>query len=293
MIACIDIGGTSIKAGILDENGDIKFKETLEVIDDIDKLINTIVNFVEKSKIDFIIKGLAISSPGAVDTKKGIIYGSSALNCIHGPNFKKILREKLNLNVSIENDANCAALAEIFNGSAKNINNMMFIVCGTGIGGSIVYNGKIIRGKNLHCGEFGFMIMENTDNKIHTFSEVASTISIINRVKRFYSGEWDGEKIFKEANNGNRICIKAIDRFYLNLAKGIYNLQYIYDPELILLGGSISERRDFLDKINEKLDYLLNNLELAKIKPQIKTCTYKKDANLIGALANFKKEYNI
>jgi len=291
MIACIDIGGTSIKAGVLDKNGKIKFRETLKIIDDIDKLFDIIVNFVERSKRNFLIEGLAISSPGAVDTKEGVIYGSSALNCIHGPNFKKILGERLNLNVSIENDANCAALAEVFNGSAKDVNNMIFIVCGTGIGGSIVYNGEIINGKNLHCGEFGFMIMENEDDKFRTFSEISSTISMVTRVKRFYSGDWDGEKIFREAECGNMIWINSINKFYLNLAKGIYNLQYMYDPELILLGGAISEREDFLDKINDNLDYLVNKIELAKIKPQIRTCTYKKDANLIGALSNFKKEY--
>ena len=292
MVACIDIGGTSIKVGVLDENGKIYFKDSLEVHKELEKFIETIVNWVEKIKQDFKITGLAISSPGAVDKKTGFIGGSSAIPCIHGPNWKKILSEKCNLKVSIDNDANCAALAEVFNGSAKNIKDMMFLVCGTGIGGAIVHDGKIHSGKHLHGGEFGYMLMEENDGKFKTFSQVGSTMTMVRKIRKFYDDDsWTGEKIFDAAENGNEICKEAIDRFFLNLAKGIFNLQYIYDPELILLGGAISERKDFIDKINEKLDYLINEVEDAKIRPIIKTCTHKKDANLIGALANFLEEY--
>ena len=206
--------------------------------------------------------------------------------------LEKILSEKCNLKVSIDNDANCAALAEVFNGSAKNIKDMMFLVCGTGIGGAIVHDGKIHSGKHLHGVEFGYMLMEENDGKFKTFSQVGSTMAMVRKIRKFYDDDsWTGEKIFDAAENGNEICKEAIDRFYLNLAKGIFNLQYIYDPELILLGGAISERKDFIDKINEKLDYLINEVEDAKIRPIIKTCTHKKDANLIGALANFLEEY--
>lgn len=294
MIACIDIGGTSIKVAVLDKKGDIHHKDSLEVHQDVEKFTEIIVSWVEKIKKDFDIQGLAISSPGAVDKKSGIVGGASAIPCIHGPNWKEIFGEKCGLKVSIENDANCAALAEAFSGSGKNIEDMMFIVCGTGIGGAIVHKGEIHSGKHLHGGEFGYMLMEEENGEFRNFSDVASTMSLVRKVRKAYNDDsWDGLKIFEEAKNGNEICQQAIDRFYFNLAKGIFNLQYIYDPEVILLGGAISERGDFIDGINKKIDYLMSKIEIAKIRPNIGTCTHKKDANLIGALANFLGEYDI
>ena len=292
MIACLDIGGTSIKVGILDENGEIYERDLLKVSEDVNGFIESIVDCIEKFRKVFEIDGIAISSPGAVDREIGIIGGASAIPYIHGPNWKEIFSEKFNLKVSIENDANCAALAEVFNGSAKNIDDMMFIVCGTGIGGAIVHKGEIHRGKYLHGGEFGYMLMEEENGEFKTLSKVGSTMAMVRKIRKIYDDDsWTGEKIFDEAENGNEICKEVIDRFYLNLAKGIFNLQYVYDPELILLGGAISEREDFIDRINEKLDYLMNEVEDAKIRPVINTCTHKKDANLVGALSNFLKEH--
>ena len=292
MIACLDIGGTSIKVGILDENGEIYERDLLKVSEDVNGFIESIVDCIEKFRKVFEIDGIAISSPGAVDREIGIIGGASAIPYIHGPNWKEIFSEKFNLKVSIENDANCAALAEVFNGSSKILDDMMFIVCGTGIGGAIVHKGEIHRGKNLHGGEFGYMLMEEENGEFKTLSKVGSTMAMVRKIRKIYDDDsWTGEKIFDEAENGNEICKEVIDRFYLNLAKGIFNLQYVYDPELILLGGAISEREDFIDRINEKLDYLMNEVEDAKIRPVINTCTHKKDANLVGALSNFLKEH--
>ena len=292
MIACIDIGGTSIKVGVLDNLGKIYYKDELKVYHEIELFKDTIFKWIEDIKERYDIEGIAISSPGAVDSKVGIIGGASAIPCIHGPNWKEILFNKFNLKVSIENDANCAALAEAFNGAGKDIKDIMFVVCGTGIGGAIIHNGEIHHGKNLHGGEFGYMLMEEESGEFNNFSEVASTMSFVRKVRKYYNDDsWDGKKVFQEAKKGNKICEEVIDRFYLNLAKGIFNLQYIYDPDIILLGGAISEREDFVSEINNRLDYLLGKIKIAKVKPNIATCTHKKDANLIGALANFLGEH--
>ncbi|MGL5087655.1 MAG: ROK family protein, partial [Clostridium sp.] len=266
----------------------------LNISNDINELIENIVKWVNKVKGDYDIKGIAISSPGAVDTKIGIIGGCSAVPCIHGPNFKSLIGDKTNLQVSIENDANCAAIAEVFSGAAKDVSDILFVVCGSGIGGAIIKDKKIHYGHNLHGGEFGFMLMEEVDGELINFSDCASTMSFVRKVRKHYNDEsWDGEKIFKEAENGNEVCIKAIDTFYTNLAKGIFNLQHIYDPQMILLGGAISNRLDFIEQINGKIDYLRARITIATIKPIIDTCTHKKDANLVGALAHFLEEYNL
>ena len=105
MIACIDIGGTSIKVGVLDNLGKIYYKDELKVYHEIELFKDTIFKWIEDIKERYDIEGIAISSPGAVDSKVGIIGGASAIPCIHGPNWKEILFNKFNLKVSIENDA--------------------------------------------------------------------------------------------------------------------------------------------------------------------------------------------
>lgn len=293
MIACLDIGGTSIKVAVSDREGNLKEKGFVKVEETFEALMGNIVEWINSMKEKYEIEGVAISSPGAVDTKTGIVGGASAVPCIHGPNWKEEILKRTSLKASIENDANCAALAEVFSGTAKGVSDMMFLVCGTGIGGAIVNDGKIHHGKHLHGGEFGYMLMEEEDGQFYNFSEVASTMSFVRRVRKHYNDEsWDGVKVFEEAANGNEVCIEAIERFYKNLAIGIFNIQYVYDPEMILLGGAISEREDFIDRINKKIDEIMSKVEIAKVRPQVLTCTHKKDANLIGAVANFIKEGN-
>ena len=293
MIACLDIGGTSIKVAVSDREGNLKEKGFVKVEETFEALMGNIVEWINSMKEKYEIEGVAISSPGAVDTKIGIVGGASAVPCIHGPNWKEEILKRTSLKASIENDANCAALAEVFSGTAKGVSDMMFLVCGTGIGGAIVNDGKIHHGKHLHGGEFGYMLMEEEDGQFYNFSEVASTMSFVRRVRKHYNDEsWDGVKVFEEAANGNEVCIEAIERFYKNLAIGIFNIQYVYDPEMILLGGAISEREDFIDRINKKIDEIMSKVEIAKVRPQVLTCTHKKDANLIGAVANFIKEGN-
>lgn len=294
MFACLDIGGTSIKVALSDKDGKLIEKDTLYPSHELIEFTNTIVNWVNGMKSQYDIKGVAISAPGAVDTKSGIVGGASAVPCIHGPNWKEVLSERLNLNISIENDANCVALAEIFSGSAKEVNDILFVVCGSGIGGSIIKDKKIHHGKHLYGGEFGFMIMEDSDGEYKTFSEVASTMSFVRKARKHFNDEsLDGKDVFNKAQNGDEFCIEIINTFYTELAKGIYNLQYMYDPELILIGGSISDRDDFIISLNEKIDDILKKIKIAEIKPEIRTCTHRKDANLIGALAHYLKEYNI
>ena len=292
MIACIDIGGTAIKVGISDEFGNLIHKDSLDVYHEKEALLKHLSDWIKKASDSYLIDGVAMSIPGAVDSKTGLVGGSSAIPCIHEVNWKLELGKLTNLPISIENDANCAALAEAFNGAGEKLNDLLFLVCGTGIGGAIVKDGKIHHGKHFHGGEFGYMLMEEDDGEFYNFSNVASTMSLVRKARAHYNDEtYDGIRVFEEAAKGDEFCIQIIERFYLNLAKGIFNLQYMYDPEMILIGGAISGRDDFLDRLNEALDYLLKKIKIAKVRPKLGICKHKADANLIGALAHFLQEY--
>lgn len=240
-----DIGGTYIKYAVMDQEGNKlvsgKFPTPKEGLE---PFLQTICEIVKDLRDSYELQGIALSSPGAVEVKTGFIGGASALPYIHGVPMTSLIKERTGLPVSIENDANCAALAEGWLGAAKDVDYFICIVIGTGIGGSIVMNHSILRGATLHGGEFGYMIMGGAlqagKNPLHsTWSQSASTNALVREVERKKSlthCSLDGEEVFRLAESGDSIALESIAQFYKRIAIGIYNLKYALDPEKILIG---------------------------------------------------------
>lgn len=291
-----DIGGSSVKWSIMSKMGDILTKDKIKVADSVDQFFEELSKIVNINKDNFNLKGIAISSPGAVDSITGIVGGTSAIPYIHGPNFKERLKEKTGLDVAIENDANCAALGECWLGAAKEENDCAFVVCGSGIGGAIVKDKKVHTGIHKHGGEFGYCIVDydkDGEEKYLTWSRVGSTSALaraISQRKGLEEKDIDGLKAFQLYDEGDIIAVEEVNKYFRYMAIGIYNIQYTYDPEVIVLGGAISEREGYIESINEKLDEIMSNNTDGKIKPIIKKCVYGNDANMIGALYNLLNE---
>jgi predicted NBD/HSP70 family sugar kinase len=252
------------------------------------------LEITKENRQKFQLGGLAFSTPGGVDSETGVIGGASALPCIHGPNFKEVFGNATGLPVEIENDANCAALGEVWKGAGKDNSDVLFVVIGTGIGGAVVKDRKIHKGVHLHGGEIGYMVLDTTMEQGHlkfrTWSELAATASLVRhaaQAKGIDSTGLNGKMVFEGAEAGDKVFQEVIDNFYLNLAKGIFNIQYVYDPEKIIIGGAISGRGDLIDEINKKIDLILDSVKIAKVRPVIDTCQFGNDANLLGALYNY------
>jgi len=211
----------------------------------------------------------------------------------------ELIKERTGLPVTIENDANCAALAEGWIGAAKDTDYYICIVIGTGIGGSIVMNHSILRGANLHGGEFGYMIM-NDGNGLSgkrdlqsTWSQTSSTRALVTRVEAEKSlpiGTLTGEDVFRLAESKDVAAQESLTQFYKSLAIGVYNLQYTLDPEKILIGGGISKRKEVIDGINAELALLKDDISTLTIG--VEPCQFDNDANLIGALFHYLKSTN-
>ena len=291
-----DIGGSSVKWSIMSKMGDILTKDKIKVVDSVDQFFEELSKIVNINKDNFNLKRIAISSPGAVDSITGIVGGASAIPYIHGPNFKEILKEKTGLDVAIENDANCAALGECWLGAAKEENDCAFVVCGSGIGGAIVKDKKVHTGIHKHGGEFGYCIVDydkDGEEKYLTWSRVGSTSALaraISQRKGLEEKDIDGLKAFQLYDEGDIIAVEEVNKYFRYMAIGIYNIQYTYDPEVIVLGGAISEREGYIESINEKLDEIMCNNTDGKIKPIVKKCIHGNDANMIGALYNLLNE---
>ncbi|BCZ48819.1 transcriptional regulator [Clostridium gelidum] len=294
-----DIGGSSTKWSIIDEAGEFNESGKFGCPSTAEEFFGELIKITSEMKVKHDVKGIAISAPGAVDSETGVIGGLSAIPYIHGPNFKEVLKKTTNLDVEIENDANCAALGECWLGAGKENKDLAFVVCGTGIGGAIVKDKKIHGGIHKHGGEFGYcsVICElDGEPKFTSWSKSGSTTALAKKVAKLKGLEEDridGVEVFELCNKGDEIAIQEVNKYYFTMAVGIYNIQYTFDPEVIILGGAISEREDYVEEINKRLDIMMNSGLEGTIKPVLKTCKYGNDANKLGALCNYLQREKI
>lgn len=288
-----DIGGSSTKWSVITETGEFKESNKFYCPKTADIFFNELIKITNEMKEKYDVRGIAISAPGAVDGETGIIGGVTAIPYIHGPKFKDILKEGTGLNAELENDANCAALGECWLGAGKENNDLAFVVCGSGIGGAIVKDKKIHVGIHKHGGEFGYCSINcelDGTPKFTSWSQLGSTTALarsVAKLKGLDEQALDGIEVFELCNKGDEIAIKEVDKYYFIMAVGIYNIQYTYDPEVIILGGAISERTDYVDEINKRLDVMMNDGLEGKIKPILRKCKFGNDANKLGALCNY------
>ena len=171
------------------------------------------------------------------------------------------------------------------------LENAACVVVGTGIGGAMILNGRLHRGKHHLGGEFGYMLLSEPAETLGNWSLLASTGSLVRSVQASTgSQDWNGKKIYEAAAAGDKICQAAIEQMNRNLAKGLLNIQYLFDPDVISLGGSISQNPDFIQGVRSAIAYYVNRYEEYSVSPEILACTYQGEANLYGALVNWLQE---
>jgi len=287
----IDIGGTSVKYGLVDEDGIVSNKASFKTKDtDQEGLLNDLVAAVEKIKsVDANIIGIGVSMPGVVQAN-GFLTTSGAVTCFTGINLKELLEAKTGLPTKVENDANAAAVAEKWIGSAQGIHDYLSLVLGTGVGGALVINDQIYRGAHARSGEFGWMIVEDDDIDVEMGTlnfRGATVIGLIRRYNQFSEQPVDDARlIFKRADAGEALANNILKSYYHSLAKGIINLEVAFDPAVVIIGGGISANTEFIDNLNKTIEEVkkihnsIKNLDL----PPVKSAKLKNDAGMIGAV---------
>lgn len=284
VIATVDIGGTGIKFAAMSKEGEILDKQEIATPDDLDSLLDWLKMLL--SKRDY--QGIAMSVPGAVDRKTGTIGGISAVPYIHGFSWYDKLAS-YELPIHLENDANCVGLSELL--AHPELENAACVVIGTGIGGAMIVNGRLHRGKHHLGGEFGYMTTLAPAEKLNNWSQLASTGNMVRYLaEKSGQTDWNGRKIYQEAEAGNTLCQEAIERMNRNLAQGLLNIQYLFDPDVISLGGSISQNKTFIEGVRSAISYFVDRYEEYSVTPEIVACTYQGEANLYGALVNWLQE---
>lgn len=299
MYLIFDIGGTFVKYAIINLEGEIILKDKTPTLnkEGMDVFIDSLVNVYDNVKNIYSIEGIAISTPGAVDVEKGIVYNGGALPFLHEACLKDIVSKRCDgLPVAVENDGKCAGLAEAWIGSAANVQDAVVIAFGTGIAGAIIKDKKIHRGNRLIAGEVSFLLNDmDRHNKPKLWATQNSALNLGKRLsvaKGLDEKTYDGETFFEMVNNNDYDAIEILKDFAYSAAIHLYNLQFIFDPDVICIGGGISEQPSLIQEIQNQVDELFAQIPPI-CKPNIVKCKYNNDSNLLGALYNFMQLNNL
>lgn len=227
--------------------------------------------------------------PGIIDSKKGFMYTGGSLRYINNVNIVEILQNKTGLPVTAENDAKCAAVAELWKGALKDCENAVVIVCGTAVGGAVIRNREVVSGKNFMAGEFSYVMTDSVGEykMSNCLAETAGAPALLKSVSEETGipvEKLSGEKAFSLANQGDEHALEGIRKHAKKLAVQIHNYQYIFDPEKIAIGGGISEQPLLLQLIKEELTKINGIFPWTLPIPEVTTCKFFNDANLIGAV---------
>lgn len=297
-IVCFDIGGTNVKYAVLSIDKQIIEKNSFKTnVDNGDDVLREMCRIIDDYKMRFEIIGVTISSPGFVNTRSGIIESGNIIDGFNGLNIKAYFEEKYNLFVTVENDANCATIAEHTVGNGQGHENIVCLTIGTGVGGGIIINNKIYNGNRFMAGEFGFMFIHGMNAPLpedDILSNYASTRSLIEKTTQDLEEDIDGVEIFKCAALGNETCQKNIHNFYNSLAMAIYNICYILNPDKVLIGGAISQQEGLIEEVTKRVSAYTPSFSTDLTDyVQIDRCRFLNDSGLIGSYCNFITQYKV
>lgn len=297
-VLVLDVGGTFIKYAVMDENVEIIEKGKVPTpLDTIENFVAVIGELFDKYKNE--IQGIAMSLPGRMDSDKGYLYSGGALQYNSGKNIVEILQKRCPVPITIENDGKCAALAEAWIGNLKDCDDGIVVILGTGIGGGIIKDKKLHKGKHFMAGEFSMIFCDSKEinGDFEQFwagkNGVPVLCAAVAEVKKLPIESVDGYKVFEYVNSGDKEVIEILDKFCSKLVAQLYNFQYIYDPEKIAIGGGVSQQSALIECVQKHVE-----IEAEKIgpflmeKPNVVPCKFFNDSNLIGALHNYLNQHS-
>ena len=307
----VDLGGTNIACGLVDDSGKILFKKSTptlatreadEITADIIKLIDAVIKDAGVSKNDII--SIGVGCPGAVDDNRGMVVNCNNVKMINYP-LPKMINSRINTPVHLINDADAAAFGEyLINGNGAK--SFVFVTLGTGVGGGIILNGQLVNGFNGAGGEIGHISMVYDGETCSCgrkgcWEAYASVTALIRQTKRAMEespdsimhelakqeGKVSGKTAFDAAKKGDKAAQNVVSRYLEYVADGIVSMINIFQPEKLVIGGGISKEGDYILKpVEEYVRKYEYNQQLERAK--IEMATLFNDAGIIGA-ALFKK----
>ena len=287
----IDIGGTFIKYALMDKQYHIKDKWKIETIK-----YNTADEFYDYicSNIKLIdeIDVIGISAPGLIDKDSNVkLYAAPNVAIMYGTNINDEIKKRTHKKVSSINDAKSAGLCEFEIGNAKGSKSSAFLIIGTGTGGCICDENGVVYGKDAFAGEFHNMPFVNDEigglDKMGDYASMTGLINIYNSKADMDEQVQYGYEVCKKYLDGNKTAELSVDEWIINIVAQLIVITVFYNPEVICIGGGISEEDWFINKVEEQYEKTcIEYLEADFITTKIDRCKYNNDANILGAIIN-------
>ena len=292
----VDIGGTSIKLGIVDGRGTVLQRLEVEHITDpergsvMERMIRGIRKLCGEEGLpisDF--SGIGVSAAGCIDSVKGVVAenGGNIQGWSRTPVCEK-LKEEFRIPATIANDANCAVLGEWWTGAAKGYTDVVAVTLGTGVGGGIITGGRLLEGTKGFAGEIGHFPTHAGEKECicgmkGCFERYASTSALIREAGKI-DPEWSsGRILFGAAAEGKTDALKLIGAWIDEVAYGIAGYVHVFNPQLILIGGGVSRQENLLIRpLRDKVLSLIMNDFTDGLES--KSAELGNDAGIVGAV---------
>ncbi len=296
-IGAIDIGGTTIKTAIATEHGELRtlLSYPTEAMSGGDHVVSTVLSICKDMQLKEDIQGIAISTAGQVDAEQGtILFATDNIPGYTGMEVKKIVSSALQLPVAVENDVNCTALGEQWQGAARGIDDFLTLALGTGIGGALFLNGELYRGATSSGGELGHMILYPkgklcTCGQNGCYEQYASSAALVRKAEQQF-GTLSLPDFFVKVRQGDAAAADVFEEWIDDLTTGLGSLIQVLNPAAVVIGGGISAQGRFLkEAIRPALDSKL--MPNHKEGLQILLAEKGNDANLLGAVRHFLNRY--
>ena len=296
----VDIGGTAVKLGLVDDTGRVLRRAERSV--SFDGYKTPILDTVQTAIRDFLgshdvpkLEGIGVSATGQIDSRKGIVAGT----CGNLPNYigapiKAELEKTFGLPVTVANDANCMTLGEVWVGGAQGYTDVIGVTLGTGVGGGILTGGRLLEGARGLGGELGHYRTHALDGVDCTcgakgcWERYAATTALVRAAQEENPAWKDGRAIFAAAEAGNETVLALLDAWTDEIAQGLAGMVHIFNPQLILIGGGVSAQQNLLiEPIAEKVK--------ASVMPafaeglEIRAAQLHNDAGMVGAVYYFRQ----
>ncbi len=230
----VDIGGTNLRVGFVERNSLVRI-ESMNVKKNgkEDEIIQDLVSLIERFANEN-VEGIGIGVPSVVDSEKGIAYDVTNIPSWKEVHLKEILETKFNIPVYVNNDANCFTVGEKYFGMVRDYKNIVGLIIGTGLGSGIIINDHLYTGKNYGAGEFGMIPYKDQNYEYYCSGQ-------------FFQNEYGltGEEVYRQAERGEEKALNIFDRFGNHLGEAIKMILFAIDPEVIVLGGSVSKSYEF------------------------------------------------
>ena len=295
----IDLGATKIEYVLLNDKGDEIIRDREKTPLDYSETIDSISNIVNKLDTKYNNKfEVGICHPGSISNETGLLNNATNSPWMNEKLFQKDIAKKLNRNVFCENDANCFTLSESIDGSAKHYNIVFGVILGSGCGGGLVVNKKIVKGANNLAGEWGHnhlprvdinSLKRKTNMKDSQIESFISGLSLSKIFKEKHHKDLKAYEIFELYRKKDIEAEKIIDEYKENLSISLCSLINIIDPDAIVFGGGVSNEISFLDEVKKKIEKSLKvgKLNTALIKPMYGDASGVRGAARLGRKINY------